>query len=516
MHWLLVPIVCLSFSLASIVAANTAIQDHRSMAEPNLDSPRIAALFAELEHGNRAALEGFWQEVTQQGTPLFESITGEHRQRLVTFLWRANGETKSVAVIGGPLPSWLPKEPFVNEQAMTRLLDTDLWYKTYRVRTDARLIYLLSPNEPLLAAGNSDPKEGQPTRLPDPLNPHRFTYPQDPEGPKLPTNAVSVVELPDAPPQPFVKPQPDIPAGNVEMYRLESRILGNDRRVWVYTPPDYKPTNKPYGLLLLFDGWDYLKFIPTPTILDNMIHQGLIPPLVAILLHIPDRGRELTCYPPFVDFLAQELLPFVHERYHITSDPHRTIVSGASLGALAATYAGFRRPDVFGNVLSQSGSYWWKPNGDTEAEWLARQFAAGPKRPLRLYLEIGLLEDFPSTADGPSMLTVNRHLKTVLKAKGYPVHYVEFNGRHDFCNWQGGLSDGLLALLGRPSSRQRVPNALAVERPPRDPGEEIAPALAASPSLLDLGSLGNSVAARCPDASGPGCGQCSGPAREEN
>jgi enterochelin esterase family protein len=253
----------------------------------------------------------------------------------------------------------------------------------------------------------------------------------------------------DAPPQPFVRPRPNAPAGKVEMFRLPSRVLGNERRVWVYTPPGDAPIQQPLGLALLLDGWEYLHFIPTPTILDNMIHGGLIPPLAAVLLAIPDRGRELSCHPPFVDFLAQELLPFVRERYRVASDPGQTIVAGASLGGLAAAYAGLQRPDLFGNVLSQSGSFWWKPEGDAEAEWLCRQFAARPRAPLRFYLEIGLLEDLPSTADAPGMLTVNRHLRTVLLAKGYPVHYVEFNGRHDFCNWQGGLCDGLSALVGR-------------------------------------------------------------------
>jgi len=83
-------------------------------------------------------------------------------------------ETERVAAIGGPLRFWLPREPFVHEHAMTRLLDSDLWYRTWRVRTDARLIYLLSPNEPLLAAGKHEPHEGQPTRSLDPLNPRRY------------------------------------------------------------------------------------------------------------------------------------------------------------------------------------------------------------------------------------------------------------------------------------------------------------------------------------------------------
>jgi enterochelin esterase-like enzyme len=64
---------------------------------------------------------------------------------------------------------------------------------------------------------------------------------------------------------------------------------------------------------------------------------------------------------------------------------------------------------------------------------------------LQLYLEIGLLESFGC----PSMLDVNRHLRNVLGAGGYKFRYVEFNGRHDFANWQETLGDGLIFLLGR-------------------------------------------------------------------
>ncbi len=76
-----------------------------------------------------------------------------------------------------------------------------------------------------------------------------------------------------------------------------------------------------------------------------------------------ERNRELPCNPSFVDFLVQELPPWVRERYHVTTDPAKTIVAGQSYGGLAAAYAGFCHSDVFGNALSQSGSFWWKPEG---------------------------------------------------------------------------------------------------------------------------------------------------------
>ena len=60
-----------------------------------------------------------------------------------------------------------------------------------------------------------------------------------------------------------------------------------------------------------------------------------------------------------------------------------TFIGGSSYGGLTSAHAAFRYPRVFGNVLSQSGSYWWKPEADEEQEWLAKQFAAARRKPLR-------------------------------------------------------------------------------------------------------------------------------------
>ena len=151
-------------------------------------------------------------------------------------------------------------------------------------------------------------------------------------------------------------------------------------------------------------------------------------------------------------FLTEELLPWVRGRYRVTDDPARTVVGGASFGGLAAAYAALERPDVFGNVLSQSGSYWWSPPGDAGCEWLTRRYAERPRAPLRFSLEVGLLEDRFARPAGclgdPGQLRANRRLRAVLRAKGYPVRYAEFCGGHHFLCWRGTLADGLLALLG--------------------------------------------------------------------
>jgi enterochelin esterase family protein len=130
--------------------------------------------------------------------------------------------------------------------------------------------------------------------------------------------------------------------------------------------------------------------------------------------------------------------------------PHRpgAVLAGSSLGGLAAACAALARPDLFGNVLSQSGSFTWRPAGEPW-EWVARQIEARPKLPVRFYLDIGLLETLPVEKTGPSLLGSNRRLRDALWAKRYAVSYAEFAGGHGYANWQGTIADGLMALLGR-------------------------------------------------------------------
>jgi enterochelin esterase family protein len=94
----------------------------------------------------------------------------------------------------------------------------------------------------------------------------------------------------------------------------------------------------------------YTHVMATPTILDNLLAERRIPPLVAVLLESADRGRELACSPAWLACLTQEVVPWVRQTFGTTVDPRQTIVGGASLGGLAAAYAGLHHPELFGNI----------------------------------------------------------------------------------------------------------------------------------------------------------------------
>jgi enterochelin esterase-like enzyme len=408
-----------------------------AQGDPKYTSPRILALQKELEAGNGTALEKFWDEIAKQGTPIIEPALNSDTHRLVTFLWREKRAMRWALLLSDLTES--DREL----RSLIQLRDTDVWYRTVRVRNDARFAYGfgVDPGDPL-------PRESKPFEA-DPWNPRRAL----PGGP-----FASLCELPGAPPQPWITPQTDAPAGQVEWKTFKSEILKNEREIGVYTPPNYQANSQPYGLLLAFDGRTYTTTIPTSVILDNLLAKKLLPPLVAVFIantKPSKRSEELSCNAAFADFLAKELVPWVRQNYRVTTDPNQTIIAGSSLGGLAASFTALRHPTIFGNVLSQSGSYGWKPKNENsenweESEWLTKQFVTSPKLPVRFYIEAGLLESVWEPGLGTvSLLAANRHLRDVLLAKGYAVHYREFNGGHDYINWRGTLADGLLLLLGK-------------------------------------------------------------------
>jgi len=427
----------------------------RMKAPPPRDrytSPAIEALQKQIAAGDHST-ESFWQRAGQWGTPLVEPTEGDAKRTRVTFLWRAAQPTRNVMVLG----SFMTGPP--SDYAMSHLADTDVWYLTVRLPIGSRFAYSLSPNDPQTV---DPPRAGQraATAQGDPLNPRRW-------GCSQPTatrhDCQSMAELPGAPPQPWIARNETIPAGKVDKHKIASDLLKNERNLSVYTPRDYRANARPYALLVLFDEGAYLNNVPTPVILDNLIAAGKIPPMVAVLIANPSqdtRNKELPPNPQFADFLATELLPWIHAHYTVTSDPKLTTIAGSSYGGIAATYAGLRHSEVFGNVLCQSGSFWWAPDhgaspdsdATTETGWLAKEFIKSPKLPLRFWMDAGVFE-VDSRGNGGAILEPSRHMRDVLLAKGYEVHYQQFNSGHDYLNWRGTLADGLIALVGTDSAR---------------------------------------------------------------
>ena len=412
-------------------------------------STLIDALRRSRAIGDRGAEDRFWRRVAADGAPLIEPYKGSY---LVSFVWHGDSQTHNVVVfsqIGGA-------DPAANK--MAHVDGTDVWFRTYVLPRRARLTYRLSPNDSLLplTAPNLDIVQRLSTTRLDPLNPHHFP----PRGDVTNPETVSLVEMPDAPSQQFVTPRPNTPRGNLTDVQFTSEVLGNTRSVHVYTPTGYAADAEPYASLVMFDGESYVKLVSAPTILDNLINDRTIPPTVAVFVDNAAgpaaRDRELPCYRPFADAIANELMPRLRRQFNITRDPARTVIAGSSYGGLAAICGAMWHPEVFGGVLSQSASLWWKPAGDqNDWEWVKRQLELMPPLHLRIFITVGTLEVAPKPGGAPTQLDSNRRLCASLRARRYDVMCDEFISAHEYVAWQGELKSALASLLARRSGPPR-------------------------------------------------------------
>lgn len=412
-----------AYSLTLTGVTSAALQQAE---QARLQSPVMRELAARVAQGGDT--EAFWQAREEQGAPLVEALADQPGHSLVTFLWR--GAQHNVRVFGAPSG---------NHDGLQRLAGSDVWFRSYVVPSSTRLSYQMAPDVP----PSSDRRVILASSQRDPLNPNTFA-----DGSGDPWLSRSRLELAGAPAQPWLAPRAEVAKGTVERQTLASQVLGNQRDVYLYRPAGWKPGAEGQGLLVLFDAHAYTRQVPTPTLLDNLIADGLIAPTAALIIANPtdlSRQVELPPNPKFARFMADELMPWAKAR-GLSAPAARTVVAGSSYGGLASAYLGLLHPELFGNVLSLSGSYWWAPEG-VEPGWLTREYVRAPRAPLRFYLQSGLFE-------GPKILDTNRQLRDVLQAKGYPVVQVEYPAGHDYLQWRGSLPCGLIALIG---TRQATP-----------------------------------------------------------
>jgi enterochelin esterase family protein len=98
--------------------------------------------------------------------------------------------------------------------------------------------------------------------------------------------------------------------------------------------------------------------------------------------------------------------------------------------------------------LSMSGGFSWRPPGEREFEWATHTIADRPKSNVRFFLSVGTLETGVSTRNqGHYLLATNRHLRDVLRARGYALTYEEVSGVHSELNWQDQFARGISRLL---------------------------------------------------------------------
>lgn len=414
------------------------------MSTPNLLVPATSERLRRLadEHrvrGNTAVTE-FWAEVRATGTPLVEPAE-DPADRVATFVWRGDSGTDGALVMVNTAVE--AHRADLAPARMQRLPGTDVWHRSFRFPAGLRASYQLLPLDPTVELSRvAEPAVWMGLRAkagPDPLGREELAG-------WLPGMRTSVFALPDAPAQPWFGPRPDGDApGTLERHDID---IDPARGVWVYQPAGYSPRHGPYPVLVLLDGDLWAGPLGLRHILDGLIVEGLLPPVLALLVGSPapdsavsfaDRNAELAAPGRMTALLRDELLPWLRRRWPISADPAATVVAGQSLGGSAALTAALDAPERFGAVLCQSGAF--QHDGGA---LLGRVRDGGTPPPIRAFVEVGSHEW--------RLLADNRRLGELLPEWGVPTRYREYVGGHDPACWRGGLATGLIELLGRAGS----------------------------------------------------------------
>ena len=222
-----------------------------------------------------------------------------------------------------------------------------------------------------------------------------------------------------------------------------------DRQIAVYVPAGYIP-NTPAPFIVVQDERSFIKedagtgrdgqpitnlaFIPV--MLDNLIYEKRIPPIVAVLL-APGPGAQRsieydTVSDRYVNFVETEVLPRITRDYQVafTTDPEGRATLGESSGAAAALTMAWLHPNLYRRVISYSGTFValqrnaTAPNG----AWDFHQtfIPNSDRKPLRIWLHVSE-NDIGATTPAEGMrnwVIANNRMADALKAKGYPYQFV--------------------------------------------------------------------------------------------
>lgn len=138
----------------------------------------------------------------------------------------------------------------------------------------------------------------------------------------------------------------------------------------------------------------------------------------------------------FLDFLIEEVRPFIAERY--VTDPGDQTLAGSSLGGLFSLHAYLTRPGAFQRHVANSPALWWR-----DGEAFATEAAARPDPETRLFLSVGGQETDPRWP----MVDHMRQMAERLTARGLPVASHVFDGESHTSVIPAALSRGLRSVL---------------------------------------------------------------------
>jgi predicted alpha/beta superfamily hydrolase len=235
-------------------------------------------------------------------------------------------------------------------------------------------------------------------------------------------------------------------------YALTSTTPGiASRQVTILTPPGYdEPANatRTYPLLVMHDGQNCFnedRYFHggwgAHTTSTSQIDAGVMAPLLLAFVdktdsrpaeYVPGLGSGETTAEHYLDFLQNDVVPFVEQRWRVAPGPANHGLGGSSYGGLISLYGAWTRPARWGVVMAMSTAYAY--------DFLGLAAATPGMLPLRLYVDSGT-RDYGGGDDGMAQTTA---LSDLLVSKGWVLgtdlqHVIGQGHTHDESFWRRRL-----------------------------------------------------------------------------
>ncbi len=241
----------------------------------------------------------------------------------------------------------------------------------------------------------------------------------------------------------------NVPHGIIHHHFYHSKIVGDDRDYYVYTPPGYDAdTKQSYPVLYLLHGFSddasgWTSVGRANVILDNLIAQGKAKPMIVVMplgygapeilaggFGAMDRDHPLRDknFSKFTDALLSEVLPQVELQYRVIADRDSRAIAGLSMGGSESLLTGLNHLDQFAWIGSFSAG--GLPE-DISADF--QHLNTNDNSRIRLLWIACGTED--------PLLKDNRNLKQWLTSQQIRYVSIETPGMHNWMVWRDNLAN---------------------------------------------------------------------------
>lgn len=260
-----------------------------------------------------------------------------------------------------------------------------------------------------------------------------------------------------------------------EFHLYDSHLKGN-RTVRVYLPGGYEEGQKSYPILYMQDGQNIFSdrgafgdcSWKVKDILEQMETEGFGGLIVVGVDNIGERRFEdyspwkntmAKSYFPagahggegeaYVDFLMQEVLPFIKNQYRIKQGASNTGIAGSSMGGLISAYAAARHPDVFHRTGVFSLASWF-----AEEPFLQYLDTAPLQKEQKFFVRVGTEESSDAANMSMPQIYLDNSLHYVWKLleRGIPAGQISFGigaGEiHSEKSWSAHMRECIEFLYG--------------------------------------------------------------------